>query len=86
MHQRRICGKIGIIMAASPFKKVEQILTGNVFEKEKEEGRSFQRAVQRGNVGMHRNGLVDGRLLGEENGTNNFRGQKGRGITDTLPP
>jgi hypothetical protein len=35
---------------------------------------------------MHRNGLVDGRLLGEGNGTKKFRAQKGRDITDTLPP
>ena len=38
MGQRRICGKIDIVMIASLFKKIEQILTGNVFEKEKEEG------------------------------------------------
>jgi hypothetical protein len=67
MGQRRICGMIDIIMIASLFKKVEQILTGNVFEKEKKESRGFQRAMQRDNVGMNRNGLVDGRLL--ENGT-----------------
>jgi hypothetical protein len=41
MGQRRICGKIDIVMIASLFKKIEQILTGNVFEKEKEEGRGF---------------------------------------------
>jgi hypothetical protein len=35
MGQRRICGMIDIIMIASLFKKVEQILTGYVFEKEK---------------------------------------------------
>jgi len=38
MGQRRICGKIDIIMIASLFKKVEQILAGNVFEKEKKIG------------------------------------------------
>ena len=41
MGQHRICGKINIVMIASLFKKIEQILTGNVFEKEKEEGRGF---------------------------------------------
>ena len=86
MRQRRICGKIDIVMIASLLKKVEQILAGNVFEKEKEECRGLQRAMQRDNVGMHRNGLVDGRLLGEGNDTKNFRAQKGRDITDTLPP
>ncbi len=62
MGQHGICGKIDIVMIASLFKKVEEILTGNVFEKEKKEGWSFQRAMQRDNVGMHRNRLVDGRL------------------------
>jgi hypothetical protein len=38
MGQRRICGMIDIIMIASLFKKVEQILTGNVFENEEKEG------------------------------------------------
>lgn len=76
MRQRRICGKIDIIMIASLFKKVEQILTGNIFEKEKEEGGSFQRAMQRDNVGVHRNGLVDGSLLGEGSGTKKFQGTK----------
>jgi hypothetical protein len=62
VSQRRICGRIDVVMIASLFQKVEEILTGNEFEKEKEKGRRFQRAVQRDNVGMHRNGLVDGGL------------------------
>ena len=37
MGQRRICGKIDIVMIASLFKKIEQILTRDVFEKEQEE-------------------------------------------------
>src|SRR5216684_6458349 len=86
MGQRRICGKIDIIMIAGLFKKVEQILARDVFEKEKNEGWGFQRAMQRDNVGMHRNGLVNGRLMGEGIAQKNFRVQKGGDITDTLPP
>jgi hypothetical protein len=41
---------------------VKEILTGNEFEKEDEEGRGLQGPVQRHNVGMDRKGLVDGRL------------------------
>jgi hypothetical protein len=62
MGQRRICGKIDIIVIASLFQKVEQILTGYVFEKKEKKVRGLQRAMQRDNVGMHRHGLVDGRL------------------------
>jgi hypothetical protein len=62
MGQRRICGEIDIVMIAGLFKKVEQILARDVFEKEKNEGWGFQCAMQRDNVVMHRNGLVNGRL------------------------
>ena len=40
-------------MIAGLLQKVEQILTGNKFEKEV--CRGFQRAIQRDNVGVHRN-------------------------------
>jgi len=49
-------------MIAGLFQKVKEILTGNKFEKEDEEGRGFQRAVQRHDVVMCRKGLVDGCL------------------------
>ena len=86
MGQRRICGKIDIVMIASLFKKIEQILTGNVFEKEKEEGRGFQRAMQRDNVRMRRNRLVDGCLLGVKGNGEIFRARKRSDIANTLPP
>ena len=86
MGQRRICGKIDIVMIASLFKKIEQILTWNVFENEQEECRRFQRAMQRDNVRMLRNRLVDGCLLEEMANGENFRARKGGDITNTLPP
>jgi hypothetical protein len=88
MGQRRICGKIDIIVIASLFQKVEQILTGYVFEKKEKKVRGLQRAMQRDNVGMHRHGLVDGRLLGGKGNSTklkNFRARKGQEITETLP-
>jgi len=55
MHQCQTCGKIDIIMVMSLFKKLEQILAGSIFEKEKEKGQSFQREVQCGDIGMYGN-------------------------------
>jgi hypothetical protein len=62
MSKRGICGRIDVVMIAGLFQKVKEILTGNKFEKEDEEGRGFQRAVQRHDVVMCRKGLVDGCL------------------------
>jgi hypothetical protein len=45
-------------MIAGLFKN---ILVGDVFEKEKNEGWGFPCAMERDNVGMHRNGLGSGR-------------------------
>ena len=42
-------------MIAGLLQKVEQILSGNKFEKEKEVRRSFQGTIQRDNVGVSRN-------------------------------
>jgi hypothetical protein len=46
-------------MIAGLLQKVEEILTGNKFEKEKEKRRSFQRAIQGDNVGVRGNGLMN---------------------------
>jgi hypothetical protein len=79
MGQRRICSQIDIIMIVGLFKKVEQILARDIFKKEKNKGWGFQCAMQCDNVGMHRNGLVNGHLLrGERITQKKFQSTKGR--------
>ena len=49
-------------MIAGLLQKIKKILTRNKFEKEEKERRSFQCTIQGDNVGMGRNGLMNGRL------------------------
>jgi hypothetical protein len=55
-------GVVDIMMVTGLFQKVKEILAGDIFEKEKQEGGSLKGAMKSDNIGMQMQRLMNGNL------------------------